>query len=143
MCLSIKMRHPDYVLAEGVYCGHEWVVVHNGNGYRCGYIKVPPGHPWHGRDYSDSLWEPDVHGGLTFAEPDTPCDKGGLDDGWWIGFDCAHFGDAQDRTLPNYGPTPWPLFGGGVGAQVRTEEFVEGECRNLCLQAAAAGVTVS
>jgi len=33
----------------------------------------PPGHPLHGKDYGEV--EAEVHGG------------------WWLGFDCAHYGD--------------------------------------------------
>ena len=137
MCLPIKVARPDNVLAEGTHMGHEWAVTHNTNGYRCGYVKVEPGHPWHGKTDSD-LYEsgayPKVHGGITFAEADTPCDKGGPDNGWWLGFDCAHHGDAQDTTLPL--EHKMPAFLGGI---VRTQEYVESECRSLCEQAAEAG----
>ncbi len=35
----------------------------------CGYVAVPAGHPWHGKDYQDeALADVEVHGGLTFAE---------------------------------------------------------------------------
>jgi len=35
----------------------------------------------------------DVHGGITFAKIE-PCEHvDGI--GWWIGFDCAHLGDAH------------------------------------------------
>lgn len=138
MCLSIKVDHPERVLNEGIHLGFEWVVVHNTMGYRCGYVRVPVGHPWHGMDY-DQLYDlpggaPEVHGGLTFSEPDKPCDKGGEDNAWWLGFDCAHSGDAQDPELP----TEWnaPFFG---PATIRTQAYVEDQCRKLCEQAAAAG----
>lgn len=49
MCLSIALERPEDVLAAGTHAGHEWQVIHNGSGYRCGYVKVPPGHPWHGK----------------------------------------------------------------------------------------------
>lgn len=121
---------PEVVLNRGEHCGHEWIVVHNQMGFRCGYVKVEPGHPWHGKEYDDV--EASVHGGLTFSEPDLPCDKGGLDDGYWFGFDCAHYGDAQDPDLPS----SHKYRTGGV---IRTQEYVEAECRDLCEQAAAAG----
>ena len=137
MCLSIAVHHPDYVLARGIHAGHEWAVVHNGNGYRCGYVIVPVGHPWHGKDWADL--DPDVHGGLTFADADSPCGRDGAEDGWWIGFDCAHCGDALDPLLMtdsqkglaetlNYYFDSW-------GA-IRSQEYVEAECRSLCEQAA-------
>jgi hypothetical protein len=38
-----------------------------------------------------------------------PCDKGGPDNGWWLGFDCAHSMDAQDPSLPS--EHKMPTFG--------------------------------
>lgn len=63
----------------------------------CGYVAVPPGHPWHGKDiYGVDV---NVHGGPTYAaacDGEDICHKpppGEPDDVWWIGFDCAHAGD--------------------------------------------------
>jgi hypothetical protein len=134
MCLSIKVDHPDCVLAEGEHAGFEFVVTHNRMGYRCGYVRVPKGHPWHGKEFHEI--DAEVHGGLTFSEPDKPCNKGGADDAHWLGFDCAHSWDAQDPALPS--EHHMPSFG---PASVRTQEYVEAECRSLCEQAARA-VTV-
>jgi hypothetical protein len=131
MCLSIKVRHPELVLAEGEHVGFEWIVVHNRLAFRCGYVRVPKGHPWHGKDY-DQI-EAEVHGGLTFAEPDMPCDKGGPDDAYWVGFDCGHFGDAADPDLP--AEYRMPSFGDDT---VKTQGYVENECKKLCKQAQAA-----
>ena len=88
MCLPILVHRPDALLNRGEHLCHEWVVVHNGNGYRCGYVKVLPDHPWFGLDWDDV--PADAHGGITFSRADTPCDAAGPDDGWWVGFDCAH-----------------------------------------------------
>ncbi len=137
MCLSIKVERPDDVLAEGREEGFEWVVVNNGNAHRCGYVKVEPGHPWFGKGW-DELPDIDVHGGITFASPDVQCDKGGPDNGWWLGFDCCHSGDAPDPDLPGYvdftklGAFP-PMS--RMRDVVRTQRYVEGECRRLCRQA--------
>lgn len=74
------------------------LIVRGNMGQLCGYVGLPPGHPWHGKDYM----QPDVsvHGGLTYA---SPCDEEGRichvpqpgepDAVWWLGFDCAHGGD--------------------------------------------------
>lgn len=133
MCLSIKVRHPENVLSEGEHAGFQFATVHNGIGYRCGYVRVPKGHPWHGRDYDDL--PANVHGGLTFAEPDVECDKPGEDDAWWIGFDCAHSGDAPDPALL----TAADAFKGlNHSESVRTQEYVEAQCRRLCEQASLA-----
>ena len=85
-------------------------------GWGNGYVLIPPGHPFHGKDYYDI--EGYAHGGLTFASMykgwnqlktyeddgfDYQMDeklfervKNGyefLDDYWCIGFDTAHSGD--------------------------------------------------
>lgn len=140
MCLSIAIARPADVLAKGEHAGFEWMVVHNGSGYRCGYVRVPAGHPWHGKGYDDV--DADVHGGLTFAEADKPCDAPGPDSAYWFGFDCAHGGDAPDPALPSKRNTLPPhlrallVFPGSV---VRDQAYVEAQCRSLCEQAAAAG----
>lgn len=142
MCMSIKVNHPELVLGEGEHHGYEWLVVNNGRGYRCGYVRVPKGHPWYGVDYDNVRtagdgW-PSVHGGLTFAEHDVPCDKGGPDDGYWLGFDCAHCFDAPDPALPSD-----HNFTNYAHGEVRTQEYVEAECRSLCEQAEAAAAAKS
>lgn len=152
MCLSVAVARPNDVLGAGKHAGHEWMIVHNGRGFRCGYVKVEPGHPWHGQGYGLLNETVNVHGGLTFARADQPCDNGGPDDGWWIGFDCGHGFDAPDPALPNerndmlgdFFRAMSDAFDGKTGDEptVRTQEYVEAECRKLCEQAAAAAVAV-
>lgn len=134
MCLSIKVKRPDAVLAEGEHAGFQWAVTHNGSGFRCGYVRVPAGHPWHGQSMGDV--PADVHGGITFSEPDMPCTAPGPDDDWWVGFDCAHSFDAPDPALPNAMPRPYSW---GVEV-IASQYYVEAECRSLCEQAARADV---
>jgi hypothetical protein len=144
MCLSIKVDRPECVLEEGEAHGHEYVIVHNTRGFRCGYVKVEPGHPWHGKDYDNIFGEVDVHGGLTFSKPDKACDKEGPDDGHWFGFDCAHSFDAPDPELPQ-ATMPYPgftsMFGGG--GTVRSQDYVRAECEKLALQAKEAAEAVT
>jgi hypothetical protein len=128
MCNPITTARPDVLLSKGVHEGFEWEVVSNGMAYRCGYVRVPAGHPWHGKDYDHV--DADVHGGLTFAEPDTDCSKGGEDNAWWLGFDCAHAGDAPDPELPGY--RSQMAFGGDT---IKTTAYVEAQCRSLAEQA--------
>lgn len=132
MCLPIAVDRPNDVLATGTHSGHEWVVVHNGSGFRCGYVKLNSGHPWYGRDSFD--YPVNVHGGITFYAPDKACDKCGPDNGWWIGFDCAHYLDRPDPTLPVSGGSMMINYEG----EIRTQEYVESECRSLCEQASVA-----
>lgn len=96
MCLPVK---PFKVEREWSFAGLLCAVVQaREGGHRCGYVRVPAGHPMHGKSYEDPNVE--VHGGLTFAEIE-PCEhEDGT--GYWFGFDCAHSGDA------NYDPDNLP-----------------------------------
>lgn len=81
------------------------LIVRGPSGALCGYVAVPPGHPWHGKDHVDA----DVHGSITYTEK---CQAGGhichvpqlgeSDDVWWVGFDCAHSGDGQPGRDADY-----------------------------------------
>lgn len=55
----------------------------------CGYIGLPGGHEYWGRDYDD-IPVP-IHGGWTYTEEHLPGET--ADGRWYIGFDCAHSGD--------------------------------------------------
>jgi len=143
MCLSLTLDHPEDVLSQREHEGFQYVVMKNMLGYRCGYVHVPAGHPWHGKGYNNIDCE--VHGGLTFAAADAPCGKAGPNDGWWIGFDAAHVYDAPDPALMSE-------FEGLISAkeaqvilkklslherpwQVRDQKYMEAECESLCEQA--------
>jgi hypothetical protein len=133
MCNPVSTARPELLLAKGEHEGLEWEVTANGGGYRCGYVRVPPGHPWHGKDYDDIEPAPGVHGGLTFSRPDADCGKGGADNAWWLGFDCAHWGDAPDPQLPGY--REHRDFSGAGGQTVKTTAYVIAQCRRLAQQA--------
>jgi hypothetical protein len=124
----VTTRYPGLLLASGTEAGLNWEVAANGLGYRCGYVMVPAGHPWWRLDYDDiDNPYPHVHGGLTFAGQDTSLY------GTWFGFDCAHYGDAPDPSLPGY--LALMDFGDSV---IRSTQYVASECRSLARQAAAA-----
>jgi hypothetical protein len=93
---------PSKVQWVDAYSGLDCLVVRNRHGSLCGYVGLPPGHPYHGADYSDV--DVDVHGGLTYADScqeEGPEDRrvchvlepGRPDDVWWLGFDCGHYMD--------------------------------------------------
>jgi hypothetical protein len=97
MCLPVK---PFAVEKEWEHAGLKCaVVLARENEHRCGYVRVPPGHPCHGIDYN--VPDVSVHGGLTFGAIE-PCEH---EDGkgYWFGFDCAHSGDVS--YAPGFAPS--------------------------------------
>ena len=62
------------------------VIRHPEVGSLCGYVRVPEGHPLHGKN-GDELMDIEVHGGVTYSG------SRGKDGEWWLGFDCAHYMD--------------------------------------------------
>jgi hypothetical protein len=113
----------DFVDADTGYNCH--IERHDSLKHLCGYVQIPPNHPWNGKGYDDcrmmdGSWVT-VHGGLTFAGSHLK------DDGqWWIGFDCAHAGD----------------FSPGIESYLRDNrhetykniDYVKGELLSLCQQ---------
>jgi hypothetical protein len=90
MCLPVK---PYKIEREWKHAGLSCaVVLAREAAHRCGYVRVPPGHAAHGKQY-DAV-DVDVHGGLTFAELEE-CNDHPDGQGWWFGFDCAHCFDAM------------------------------------------------
>lgn len=111
------------------------IVRHPRGGHLCGYLAVPSGHSWHGKDMDD-VGDLDVHGGVTYAdkchgEVCHVAKAGEPDDVWWLGFDYAHSGDISPG---------WDLGGLRLNHWDRysTLEDVERECRRAAEQAAAA-----
>lgn len=129
--------------ATGLDC-----LIHRGpSGALCGYVGVPPGHRFHGKDYNavyscdaeDGRSFPEVHGGLTFSDlcsETERADGGGIchipapgrpADVWWLGFDCAHSGD----LCPKY-DYRWD------GDSYKTLDYVKREVAELARQLATA-----
>jgi len=99
-------------------------------GHWCGYIGVESGHPLYGRN-DDTIWDmyrPKVHGGLTWSNT-----FHGEDSTWWIGFDCAHYGDAAPGMAVVRGRTDF--FSDEV---YRDVDYVVSETENLAEQLARA-----
>lgn len=149
-------HEPDKVQWQDEATGLPCLIVRGPSGALCGYVGVPVGHPWHGTDYDDcGLYHPkpddyaedwyiDVHGGLTYAggcqHPDNQADgichipgDGEPDDTWWLGFDCAHFGDYTDMARPKEWRDRWP----SRDSIYRDIAYVRSECQKLAKQAAS------
>lgn len=111
-------------------------IIHRGPvGAWCGYVAVPPGHPWHGKEMFDDALDARAHGGVTYtntcsgevchvAKPGEP------DDVWWIGFDCAHSGDLS--------PSDTRLYGFSYGVY-RDQRYVTEQTKDLAEQARLKG----
>lgn len=82
----------------------------------CGYVAVPPGHPYYGRKGNDL----EVHGGITYADfcsghvCHTP-KPGQPDNVWWFGFDCAHCWDLIPWMVAQKSQDTWPTLDNMTG----------------------------
>ena len=116
------------------------------SGHWCGYVGVPPGHQYHGKDYGDVYSaDPDieVHGGLTFADEcqegppeEAIChvpEPGEPDHVWWLGFDCHHAWDLAPSDFLWRDRHGWPIDHDKV---YRNLPYVRSECRYLARQIA-------
>lgn len=97
-------REPDKAQWQDVTTGFPCLIVRGPSGALCGYVGLPEGHQFYGKDYDAP--DVEVHGGLTFANKCTESDDeaahichvpgpGEPDNVWWFGFDCAHSGDVS------------------------------------------------
>lgn len=120
------------------------LAVRNGQGAWCGYVGVPPGHPYYDKDYDNVPAR--VHGGLTYGErcrDDDPepaiCHvplPGRPADVYWLGFDCNHGEDLApntERELAEAGLTTRSA----LYQTYRTFDYVCAEIRDLAAQLAA------
>lgn len=118
---------------EDRHAGFPVLAVRNSLGNWCGYVGVPPGHPWHGRGYDDV--DARVHGGLTYAGlcNGVICHvprQGEPSEVFWFGFDCAHAGDLTPSMFSRYGGYPGDVY--------RNLGYVQMQTLRLADQAAGA-----
>jgi len=74
---------------------HRWGPTERGWGN--GYVRIAEGHPFYDKGYENI--PVNVHGGLTFSEHIMDNEK--WSDGYWVGFDTAHYGDNQTNWTLN------------------------------------------
>lgn len=87
----------------------------------CGYVRIPENHVVYKKGYTELDIE--CHGGLSFSDfglPNHPEEQG-----WFIGFDCAHCTDIAPEMFFYFG------FDGGT---YRTKEYVIEELKNIVIQ---------
>jgi hypothetical protein len=160
-----RLRREPYVAPPGPWWDEsdkvQWVdaatgldclIVRGPMGSWCGYVGLPPGHPW--RDSGDWDGEVDVHGGVTYGP--APCMEdapeghgvchvpypGRPADVAWVGFDCGHAFDLQPVMLA----LEAELFPARAGSELdprwrdvyRDESYVRGEVAQLAAQAGTA-----
>lgn len=88
--LSLDMQPPVVIIPN------TWNTFSD-TGWGNGYVRIPEGHEYYGKNYDDI--PVNVHGGLTFSD-NIFGDGKKFSDGYWVGFDTAHYGD--NRQL-------WPM----------------------------------
>ena len=78
------VKEPNYLAFE--HEGYHCKIQRQEAGILCGYVRLDPKHPYYNiKPDALSLAELDVHGGITYCQM--------CEDGFWLGFDCAHYGD--------------------------------------------------
>lgn len=127
---------PDRV--EWRYKGLPCLITRAPLGNLCGYVGVPPSHPWHGKDSDDV--EADAHGGVTYANACQGhvchiAQPGEPDDVYWVGFDCAHHLDAVPRLfkvspgfyegMPDHDYLPRPVYRDVAYVRAEVEALAE------------------
>lgn len=123
-------HEPDGLWFTTVYGYAALIVRHPYFKHLCGYMGVPPGHPWYGLNYDADALDCTVHGGVTYTDkeppkyPDCPLTDAGL---WWLGFDCAHCGDYMPGLNARIGPYE----------TYRTLDYVQTQLEGLAEQADA------
>ena len=125
---------PDRLEWRDGVTGLPCLIVRNQLGALCGYVGVPPGHPYYEKDYNDV--DVEVHGGLTFADH---CHEGGKichvplpgepEKVWWLGFDCCHGWDQAPGMM---------RFGGFRDGSYKNVQYVTNQCEDLARQIFAA-----
>lgn len=114
------------------------LMARNRMGAWCGYVAVPPGHPYHGKGYDDV--PVDAHGELTYSDScfghicHVP-EPGEPDDVWWLGFDCAHAFD----LVPGMVRPGIPLRSYMNNDVYRDVAYVRAEVEQLAAQLVEAG----
>ena len=131
------------------YKGFPCVILFMPMGYRRGYVGLPKENRYYKKKYDDI--PVDCHCGLTYSGGRLfgQSDK----DTWWIGFDCGHFCDGADKeTFEKYYMdelkskavdterasviSAYMMFELYSEYPVRTQEYVECECRKIVDQIA-------
>jgi hypothetical protein len=112
---------------EFKYAGFKCLIVrHPTFKHLCGYVGVPEGHPFYGRDYDFYDTYFNVHGGITYSGMGNG--KDGFTKGlYWIGFNCNHYQDYSPGLSNFYEPLE-------RRRRYKTISYVEKEVKKLAEQ---------
>lgn len=109
--MAIKFMDKDNPrhLASGEHMGFSYCVTTGAGPIRCGYIAIPPDHPWNKVEMKRYKSHPsDIPFSITFSAWDRGngslwCSLGRFlrlrKDYKWLGMDCGHLNDLSDITL--------------------------------------------
>ena len=111
------------VLATGDYLGFTYYILNLGT-HPTAYIKIPENHEYYKKDYDDI--DLSVHGGLTFASDTLNLGKNNIINGWFIGWDYAHYGDYLGYEMMH---PQWHIY--EENKKWTTEEILE-EVKKAC-----------
>jgi hypothetical protein len=78
------------VLDTGYCLGFLYYIMNLGT-YPTAYIKIPKDHKYYEKDYGEI--DLDVNGGVTYSEEGLNISDNQRIEGWFIGWDYAHYGD--------------------------------------------------
>lgn len=80
------------IVREGEYKGYDYLIRNVRNTHYCAYVRIPKGHKFYNIPCDDI--DIDCHGGLTFgAITNHFSPLKDSNDGYWIGWDYAHYDD--------------------------------------------------
>lgn len=115
------------------YEGFPCVVIFQPGCFRCGYVGLPQGNKYYGKEYNE-IENIECHWGLTYSRDYLFGQKD--ENIWWIGFDCAHHRDGYDYEAGKryfeddlYIEDLERMFGNEYSA--KTLGYVEGECQHI------------
>lgn len=117
------------LLDSGICFGYKYYILNLGT-HPTAYIDIPKNHPFYNKDYEDIFFsgcDIEVHGGLTFSESGLWISEDEEIEGWFIGWDYAHYGDylGYEEMFPEHIRAE--------GKKWTTEEIRE-EIYNACKQ---------
>lgn len=92
--MKYGFERENELLEKGKELGFTYYIINLGT-HPTAYIEIPKGHKLYNKDCKDIYKEVDidVHGGLTYSRNYLWIGKNQKIEGWFIGWDYAHYGD--------------------------------------------------